>query len=310
MKFTIAIPITKTQFLKDTLDSIAKQTEKDFEVIIRNNGKDAQIKKEIKEVCGSWLNESHVHYFESGEQLSMPQNFNKILEQAKGDFFTVLSDDDVLEPDFLKELGELIDKYPETHVFHCRVKIINEKGEFTGISQLCPEWETQIDFVYHRITSNRLFYLSDFVVRTSELRKIGGFNVNNTGWGLDEITWSTLGYNGVGYSPKILLLYRLFSGNYTANKETLKNRFNDIQIISETQQGIIEENCAKKDCIYPKDFLSDINKKRTQELNDQVFKQHLNAAGILENLAFYKSYKHNLSNKASLKSVLKQKFIK
>lgn len=310
MKFTIALPITKTKFLEETLNSIARQTEEDFEVIIRNNGKDAQTKKEIKEICKSWLDQPNVQYFESNEQLSMPQNFNKILEKANGDFFTVLSDDDVLEPDFLTELGLLIEKYPETHVFHCRVKIINEKGEFIGISELCPEWETQIDFVYHRITSKRLFYLSDFLVRTAELRKIGGFNVENTGWGLDEITWSALGFNGVAYTPKILLLYRLFSGNYTASKLALQNRFYDIQIIHETQKTIIEKNNNKKGNPYPLDFLLKLNEDRTQDLNDMVFNQHVASATLLENISFFNSNKRKLRCLQGLKSILKQKIFK
>lgn len=310
MKFTIALPITKTQFLKETLESIAKQTEKDFEVIIRNNGKDTQAKKEIKEHCESWLDQPHVRYFESDEQLSMSQNFNRILEKANGDFFTVLSDDDVLEPDFLKELELLIEKYPQTHVFHCRVKIINEKGEFIGISELCPEWETQIDFVYHRINSKRLFYLSDFLVRTSELRKIGGFNVDCTGWGLDEITWSTLSFNGVAYTPKILLLYRLFPGNFTASKLMLKNRFNDIQIMYETQKKIIEHNSKKINNPYPQDFLLKLNEERTQDLNDMAFNQYVASSSLFEAIAFFNSNKGKLNSLRGIKSILKLKFFK
>lgn len=310
MKFTIALPITKTRFLQETLDSIANQTETDFEVIIKNNGKDDDIKKEIKEMCLPWLEKTYVQYYESKHQLSMPENFNSILEKAQGEFFTVLSDDDALEPDFLKEISILAKKYKDTHVFHCKVNIINENGDITGTTQLCPEWESQIDFVYHRLASKRLFYLSDFVVNTAELKKIGGFNESTTGWGLDEITWSVLAFNGVAYSPIPLLRYRLFSGNFTASKETLYNRFKDNKVIFDIQKKIIADNCVKPDCPYDLNTLIDINKKRTQGLNDAVLYQYLNNASSLEGLKFYLKNKNDLTGIRTIKSFVKRKLLR
>jgi glycosyltransferase involved in cell wall biosynthesis len=310
MKFTIALPITKTIFLQETLDSIADQTETDFEVIIKNNGKNDSIKAEIKEICLPWLKLSNVQYYESDHQLSMPENFNTILEKANGKFFTVLSDDDVLEPDFLKEINQLTNKYKDTHVFHCRVSIINQSGEVTGMTQLCPEWESQIDFVYHRLASKRLFYLSDFVVKTSELKKIGGFNVSTTGWGLDEITWSVLAFNGVAYTDKPLLRYRLFPGNFTASKETLNNRFKDNKVIFKVQEKIILENCNKSDCPYDLATLQKINQKRTQGLNDNVLYLYLKSSSTLEGFKFYWQNKKDLDGVRAIKSYVKRKLLK
>ena len=310
MKFTIALPITKTRFLQETLDSIANQTETDFEVIIKNNGKDDTIKAEIKDLCHSWIQKPNVQYYESEHQLSMPENFNSILDKAQGEFFTVLSDDDALEPEFLKEINILTKKYKDTHVFHCKVNIINENGDITGTTQLCPEWESQLDFVYHRLASKRLFYLSDFVVNTAELKKIGGFNESTTGWGLDEITWSILAFNGVAYSPNCLLKYRLFSGNFTASKATLYNRFKDNKVIFEVQKKIIAENCSKPNCPYDLKSLQEINKKRTQGLNDAVLYQYLNNASSLEGLKFYLKNKNDLTGIRALKSFVKRKLLR
>jgi glycosyltransferase involved in cell wall biosynthesis len=310
MKFTIALPITKTRFLKETLDSIANQTETDFEVIIKNNGKNDTIKKEIKDLCLPWIQKPNVQYYESEHQLSMPENFNSIVDKAQGEFFTVLSDDDALEPEFLKEITILTKKYEDTHVFHCKVNIINENGDITGTTQLCPEWESQIEFVYQRLAKERLFYLSDFVVRTEELLKIGGFNESTTGWGVDEITWSVLAFNGVAYSPKPLLRYRLFSGNFTASKETLYNRFKDNKVIFDVQKKIIAENCDKPNCPYDLNSLQEINKIRTQGLNDSVLYQYFNNASTLEGLKFYLKNKTDLNGVRAIKSFVKRKLLR
>ncbi|MFD2203300.1 glycosyltransferase [Shivajiella indica] len=303
MKYTIALPVTKTRFLKETLESIKNQSFQDFELIIRNNGKDKKTKDEIESMVQSWLEKPNVKYFVSEQQLTMPQNFNQILDVATGEYFTVLSDDDLIEPDFLLEIDKLIEQYKGVDVFHCRVIIIDENGEFSGISELCPEFETQLDFVYHRITSKRHFYLSDFVVKTSPLKDIGGFNEKCNGWGLDEITWSILAKKGVAYANQPLLKYRVFSGNHTLSKENLKNRFLDNEIIYETQKKIIEEHPYP--ALYPKDFLLELNEKRKGKLNDLVFSQYSLSGSFFGKLGFYLRYQKNISIKSLIRNLAK-----
>src|SRR5690606_19256467 len=111
MKFTIGLPITKTKYLKEALESIDAQTYKDFEIIIRNNANTAEVKTEIKTICADWIKRDYVTYEESKEQLNMPANFNKLVEKAQGEFFTILSDDDVMDKDFLSEFNALTIKY-------------------------------------------------------------------------------------------------------------------------------------------------------------------------------------------------------
>lgn len=303
MKYTIALPVTKTRFLKETLESIKDQSFQDFELIIRNNGKDKKTKDEIESMVQSWLDKPNVKYFVSEQQLTMPENFNKILEVATGEYFTVLSDDDLIEPDFLLEIDKLVEQYKGIDLFHCRVIIIDEKGEISGISELCPKIETQLDFVYHRISSKRHFYLSDFVVKTSPLINMGGFNKRCNGWGLDEITWSILAKNGVGYTPYPLLKYRVFSGNHTLSKENLKKRFIDNQIIYETQKKIIDQH--QYPALYPKEFLLKLNDKRKGKLNDLVFSQYSLSGSFFGKLGFYLKNRRNISVKSLIRNFIK-----
>ncbi len=307
MRFTIGLPITKTKYLKESLESIDAQSFKDYEVIIRNNAKTPEVKAEIKEICKDWINRSNVTYQESIEQLNMPANFNKIVEEAKGDFFTILSDDDVIDKDFLYEINALTFKYPDTKVFHCRVKLIDAKSNFLGITEICPEWEKQEDFVFQRIREKRDFFLSDFIANTEALKKIGGFSEKTSGWGLDEITWSSLAYNGVGYSNKLLLNYRIFPGNFSYSTENLKKRFNDIKVMHENNEKIINQTCRDPESIYPLDFMLELNQKRTQRQNDLVFKFHTLSGNIIENIRFYLKNKSLLTRKRAIKQIIKVK---
>jgi len=306
MKFTIGLPITKISFLSKTLKSIENQIFKDFELIIRNNGKNEAVKKEIKLAIGDFLNLSNVKYYESDEQLTMPDNFNKILEKAKGDFFIVMSDDDTMDKDFLLEFDTLIKRYPDTNIFHCRCRLINENEDFTGITEICPEWETQEDFVFHRINDSRLFYLSDFIAKTSQLKKIGGFNAHCSGWGLDELTWSNMAAgHGISYSSRVLLNYRMSTENYTSSKENLKLRFKDIQLMYENSQKIINETCNLTASIYPANYMHKLNEKRTQGQYDSIFKSFTFSSSLLEQASFYFKNKNQFLAKRALKSIIK-----
>jgi glycosyltransferase involved in cell wall biosynthesis len=307
MKFTIGLPVTKTEFLTKTLESIKNQTYNNYELIIRNNGKDNIIKNEIKSKILEYINLPHVKYYESEKQLAMPFNFNKILENADGEYFILMSDDDTMDENFLLKFKNLITKYPKTNVFHCRCRLINEYDTFTGITELCPEWETQEDFVFHRINICRLFYLSDFVAKTSELKRIGGFNIKCTGWGLDELTWSNLAAkNGVAYTSDILLNYRMFTGNFTSSKENLKLRFNDIKLLYENFERIIKETCQSLDTLYPAEYMHKLNKERTQGQYDLLFKSYAFSSTLIEQIRFYMKYKDQLIARRTFKTIIKK----
>lgn len=310
MKFTIALPITKTQFLNDTLNSIASQTERDFEVIIRNNGRDDKIKNEIKNICADWINKPFVKYYESVDQLGMTQNFNTILEKAQGEFFTVLSDDDVMDSDFLKEFNSLTTKYKDIHVFHCRVKRIDGKDNLIDFSELCPEWESQLDFIYQRLIGKRTLYLSDFVVNTKALKESGGFTYLPKGWGTDEVTWIKLSENGIGFTPKVLLKYRRFLGNFSMSKENLQGRFKDIDIMHEIIDKTIIENCEKNIGIYPKDYLLNLSKKRKQKQYDYILEHCAKSSNLLGILKFYIENKEKLTKSGLSRSLVLKLFYK
>jgi glycosyltransferase involved in cell wall biosynthesis len=308
MRFTIGLPITKTKYLKHSLESIDAQTFKDYEVIIRNNANTPEVKAEIKEICKDWINRKNVTYEESIEQLNMPANFNKIVEKAKGEFFTILSDDDVIAKEFLHEINVLVLKYINTKVFHCRVKLIDGQSKFIGITEICPEWEKQEDFVFQRIIEKRDFFLSDFIVNTAALKEIGGFSNQTSGWGVDEITWSSLAYNGVGFINKLLLNYRIFPGNFSLSSENLKKRFKDIEVMHDNFERIIHETCGREESLYPLDWMLELNNKRTQGQNDLVFKFQTRSGNIIENISFYLKNKSVLTKKRAIKELLKSSF--
>jgi len=205
---SIGLPIVKCDFLKSAIDCCTAQTYFNIEIVVVNNGKTAEIRNEIKRVVNE-VTDNRIRYYENTSQLSIIENWNKTLSLATGEFFAILCDDDYWEPAFIQAMVDLSLKYPSTNVFHSRVMTIDENNSPLDISQVCPEFESCLDFIYNRISGNRIQFLSDFMVRTAVLKSINGFAALPGGWGSDDITWFLMSENGgIVYVNKPLFYYR------------------------------------------------------------------------------------------------------
>jgi glycosyltransferase involved in cell wall biosynthesis len=311
VKYTIGLPIIKVNFLAETLDSIAKQTFGDYELIIRNNGLTQEIKENIKSICSDWLEKPNVIYTESKEQLAIADNFNEIVKIANGEYITLLSDDDIIDPDFLKEFDYLIQGHQQADVYHCRVRIVNQEGELVHYSELCPEFENLPDFLYHRLIGVRLIYLSDFVVSTKALKAIGGFPKKSKGWGVDTLTWHLLGDNGFAYTPKTLLDYRVNSANFTNNPNNLIKKLIDLSFLKNEKDRIIKSDEFRKQSMYPIKFLLEKNIERFKSDSREILSDICQANNLFRFYKYYKQYKekHYFTRSLLFKLLLKKLFL-
>jgi hypothetical protein len=171
-------------------------------------------------------------------------------------------------------------------------------------SENCPELESQIDFIYQRMKSKRTLYLSDFIADTKALKEIGGFPTESSGWGCDEITWTRLAYNGIGFTPKVLLKYRRFLGNYSLTKENLQKRFKDVDLMDKIISEIIIENTSKDGSLYEQEYLLALHDNKTKKQKDFVLEHYAKSNGIPGILMFFSKNKRELSVKGLFKALV------
>lgn len=93
--------------LKDTLNSIKKQTFHDFEVVISDNDPECSGKAIVE-----MMEDERFKYFSNGENLGMIQSFNKSIERSRGKYIVMMADDDPVYSDMLETLNELHSTYP------------------------------------------------------------------------------------------------------------------------------------------------------------------------------------------------------
>jgi glycosyltransferase involved in cell wall biosynthesis len=204
---SVALPAYKSRYLEKAIKSILKQTFVNYELIIVNDASPEDIDSIVKK-----YKDERIRYYVNSKNLgkeSVVKNWNKCLEYAQYEYFVMFSDDDEYEPDYFEKMIHLAERYPKTNIFHSRVKQIDENGQIISFTPSCPEWETGINFIWHRLSGLRLQYAPDFFIRTDAIRKIGGFIDFPLAWGSDDATWFYLSINGgIGYLNQPLVGWR------------------------------------------------------------------------------------------------------
>jgi len=121
-KVSICIPTyNRKDYLKEALESVFAQTYKDYEVVIVDDGSTDGTEEMIKnagyDVRYYWVN----HKGQSAAR-------NKLIELAQGRYITFLDSDDLLFPDIVERLVDIIDSYgPNVFAYGSYIGI-DEKG--------------------------------------------------------------------------------------------------------------------------------------------------------------------------------------
>lgn len=88
MKYTIAIPAYKSDFLKECIESILNQTFQDFELIIIDDASPYPIREII-----SQFNDPRISYYRNKTNsgaINVVDNWNKCLSLAQGEYFCLM----------------------------------------------------------------------------------------------------------------------------------------------------------------------------------------------------------------------------
>ena len=242
MLYTLGLSITTSTYVEDTIESIMVQTFIDFEVIIQNNAVDNLEKQKIRSAIQKYLADGRVKYFENDSTIPACDILNSLLYRASGEYFCIISEADIIDKKYLEIFNALILKYNHCHIFHCRVKIVDGAGKLLEISPLCPEFELQADFIYHTIWQKRIHFMTDFIVSTERLKKIGGFEKFQQVSSLDELTWYKMAKNDIAYTSYPCLTHRSIPLNGDASLQQIEGRFKEIDyFISESKKIIFDK---------------------------------------------------------------------
>lgn len=125
-KFSIIIPVYNVEnYIKKCLDSVFAQTEKDYEVIVVNDGTKDNSMDIVKNYDVKIVNQKN-------QGLSEARNTG--LKNAKGEYILFLDSDDYIEKNLLKELNKSIKNKPDLVRFQIREVFDTYKKDYNELS--------------------------------------------------------------------------------------------------------------------------------------------------------------------------------
>lgn len=124
--FTIVIPTyNRGKLILDTLETVLNQSYRDFEIIVVDNCSTDDTDAVLKPL----IEKNLIRYIKHDRNYERAQSRNTGMQNAKGDFLTLLDSDDFMYPDCLKDAAEYALQNPEIKVFQNMYELVNEKRE-------------------------------------------------------------------------------------------------------------------------------------------------------------------------------------
>lgn len=216
-RISVAIPAYKDKYLGEAIDSILNQTETDFELIIVNDASP----NPITEVVNKY-NDPRIRYYINEQNIGGQDpvgNWNKCLSYARGQFFVLLCDDDLMEPLFLETMLSLSAYKPECNVFKSGVRVIDKDGNVLNCPPDSPTWESCEQYIKKISTRERRQSISEWLFRKDHIVACGGYEAVPMAWGADYLSIIKFAVQGgIAASTEKLITFRRSGINISNTK--------------------------------------------------------------------------------------------
>ena len=275
-KVSICIPTyNQAEFLSQALESALNQSFKNIEVVISVNYCTDNTEKILKN-----YNDPRLKIVQPDRFLKMAENWRFCVSQSSGEYFNLLSSDDVLLPEFEVEQATLLDRYPNAAFAHSACKLINEKGQVIGKEKsIYPSFNRNGEQDLKRYIYGPRCVLVSALIRRTAYNQVGGFH----SWKIigDWDLWLRLLQVGdVVYNQHVLAQYRSWINMEGGSTQKLLDQVMETVALYQKHEPII----LKK---HPKWKYHFVQAKRNQakaliyglaSVNNSTFRQEIEIA--------------------------------
>jgi glycosyltransferase involved in cell wall biosynthesis len=190
-QLAIVIPAYKSNFLQETLNSLANQTNKKFSVYVGNDHGDLVI-QEIVEDFKDRLDIFYHYYNTNLGQQSLAKQWERCINFVqKEEWVWILPDDDYIDANCV-ELFFRDNQLFTFDLYRFNIHFVNEDGKvFKSNSSLLP-LQDSFESLTEKLCFSRPSTIAEFIFRKSTFDRIG-FKEIPMAWGTDDILWYLIG---------------------------------------------------------------------------------------------------------------------
>jgi glycosyltransferase involved in cell wall biosynthesis len=169
---TIGIPTYNraSGYLREALESALAQTYPNIEIVVADNCSPDNTRAVVESYA-----DARIRYFRHDPGLKPNDNFNFCLQQARGDYFLMLHDDDMVDSDFVASCMEAADCRSDVGVLRTGTRIIDARGAVLGEAPNHAVGLSTTEFFLAWFAGATALYICSTLYNTRWLREIGGF---------------------------------------------------------------------------------------------------------------------------------------
>jgi glycosyltransferase involved in cell wall biosynthesis len=220
MPFSVVIPLyNKANFIQNCLESVLKQTHKEFEVILVNDGSTDGCETVVER-----FQDSRIHLVHQ-ENKGVSTARNKAISLAKHEWIALIDADDYWYPNHLEELQNTIEQFPKADVVCNNYEILLEK-DYVKYPTFSIEYPLKAQYIkdyFKGSLIDPIACMSSICFKPSFFKQVGGFDIDIKS-GEDTDLMIKFGLKGIiAFNPKIGACYIIDSENNLAKSNFFIN---------------------------------------------------------------------------------------
>jgi glycosyltransferase involved in cell wall biosynthesis len=170
---TIAIPTYNRadNYLRQALTSALTQTYPNIEIIVSDNCSTDHTKTLM-----TGFSDSRIKYFRHAKNIGANNNFNFSLQQAKGTYFLLLHDDDLIDRDFIETCMNANEYAGDSGIIRTGIRVIDSNDKVLREMRNVTDGTSTDAFFLGWFRGKAPMHLCSTLFHTKRLRSVGGFN--------------------------------------------------------------------------------------------------------------------------------------
>jgi len=173
MKYSIILPVRNGgEYVKACVNTILSQTLQDFNLLVLDNCS--------TDGTSEWLTSlqnEKIILFPADKPLTIEENWGRIKDISKNEFITLIGHDDLLYPDFLENIENLIKAFPAAGLYHSQFHFIDADGKVIRSSKPMPAFFTFNELLTGFLTQSVDSMGTGYVMRAKDYDAVGGIPV-------------------------------------------------------------------------------------------------------------------------------------
>lgn len=238
----IAIPAFKSDFLHDSLESLANQTDQNFRVYIGDDASPRRLDSIVDEFR-SRLIIFYKRFPDNLGQTSLVAHWNRCVDLTSEPYVCLFSDDDLMDSNcilnFYKSLSDTKSKYD---LYRFNSAVIDSQGNLIAYHNQHPKIESNTEFMLNRLQFRRMSFVSEYIFKRKAFERENGFVDFPLAWYSDDASW---------------IAFSRLTGTYTIEQSRVYWRTSGQNI--STASSLTSHRKLKADILFAKWIHSSIN---------------------------------------------------